>query len=109
VLLDDREAAARLGDDEQTPEERPALDGVRDPDVQRLLEDDVARHVDEQSVLPQGRVVRGELLVPAHERVQQGVIVRQPLEADAGGRVLDLETSFSRVCHTGGIDVEHRR
>jgi hypothetical protein len=65
---------AGLSDDEQAPEERAAVRRVRDPHVQRLVEHDVARDDDEQAVLPQRRVVRGELLVPADELVQARVI-----------------------------------
>ena len=53
---------------EQPPEERSARDRVRDPNVERLLEDDALRDVDEQAVLPHRGVVRGELLVRADER-----------------------------------------
>ena len=88
VLLDHRDAAARLGDDQQAPEERAALDRVDDPDEQRLLEHDVLRDVDEQAVLPLGGVVRRELLVGADELVETRMI-RQRLEADALGCAVD--------------------
>ena len=72
VLLDQREAGALLGDDEQPEEERAALDRVRDADVERLLELDARAGRDEQAVLPRASVVRGELLVPADERAERG-------------------------------------
>ena len=80
VLLDQREARPSLGDDEQAPEERAALDRVRDPHVERLLEHDALRDVDEQAVLPRGRVVGGELLVGADQLAQARVVVER-LEA----------------------------
>src|SRR5262249_53387085 len=70
VLLDQRELRALPGDDEQAPEERAARNGIRDANVERLLEYDVLRHVDEEAVPPERRVVCGELLVPADERVE---------------------------------------
>ena len=91
VLLDQREPRALLGDDEQPPEERAAVDRARDPHVERLLEHDALRHVDEQAVLPDGGVVRGELLVPADERVEPRVVLGERLEADALGRADDLD------------------
>ena len=107
VLLDQREARAGLGDDEQAPEERAAVGCVRDPHVERLVEDDVARDDDEQSVLPQRGVVRGELLVPADELVEPRVIGER-LERDALRRALDLERRLGDVREPGHRDVQHR-
>ena len=45
---------------------------------------------DEQAVLPQRRVVSGELLVPADELVQARM-VDERLERDAFRRALDLD------------------
>ena len=71
-----------LGDDEQPPEERAVLgDRVRDPDVERPLELDPARDVDEQAVRPERGVVGGELLVPADELVEPRVVLGERLEA----------------------------
>ena len=53
----------------------PPVDRARDPYVERLLELDALRDVDEQAVLPDRRVVRGELLVPADERVEPRVVL----------------------------------
>jgi hypothetical protein len=109
VLLDQREAALGLGDHEQAPEERPALDRVRDADVQRLLEHDAAGDVHEQAVLPQRGVVGCELLVPADERIEELVVLGQRLEADAFGRALDLDASLADVRDSGDVHVDQGR
>src|SRR5262249_33431072 len=83
VLLDQREARALFRDDEQAPEQRPAVRRVRDAHVQRLVEYDAARNDDEQAALPERRVVRGELLVPADELVQARVVVGEKVERHA--------------------------
>ena len=107
VLLDEREARAGLRDDEQAPEERAAVGRVRDPHVQRLVEHRVARHDDEQPVLPERGVVRGELLVPADELVQPRM-VSERLERDALRRALDLDRRLGDVRQPRHRDVEHR-
>src|SRR5215204_5086707 len=56
---------------------------VEDADVQRALERDAARDDDEEAVLPEGGVVRGELLLRRDERVQPLVVVAEGLEGDA--------------------------
>jgi hypothetical protein len=109
VLLDQREAALGLCDDEETPEERAAFHGVRDAHVQRLLEHDPARHVHEQPLAPHGGVVRGELLVPADERVEELVVLGKRLEADALGSALDLDSALPDVGDTGDVELEQRR
>ena len=106
VLLDQAEARALLGDDEQAPEERAVVDGVRDPHVERLLEHDALRDVDEQAVLPERGVVRRELLVPADERVQPRMVSAQRLEGDALGRSGDLDPAFGDEREPGGVDVD---
>jgi hypothetical protein len=63
--------------------------------------------VDEQAVLPRGRVVRGELLVGADERAQQFVTFVEWLEANALGRALDLDPAFRDRGNGGHVDVEH--
>ena len=78
VLLDEREAAALLGHDEQPPERRAAL-VARDADVERVVELDALRNADEQAALPGRGVVRGELVVGADERAQALVVFRQRL------------------------------
>ena len=108
VLLDHGDAAARLGDDQQPPEERAALDRVRDPHEQRLLEHDALRHLDEQAVLPLGRVVRGELLVRADE-LAQARMLGERLEADPVGGAVDLEPRLGDPNDPGGLELEHRR
>ena len=50
---------------------------IRDPDVERPLELDALRDVDEQAVRPERGVVGGELLVPADERVEPRVDPRR--------------------------------
>ena len=108
VLLDHRELALCLGDDQQPPEQRAALDRVRDPDVERLLDDDALRDVDEHAVLPHRRVVGRELLAVPDERAEQRVVVRQQLEADALRGVLDRDAGLADDGDAGGLDLEHR-
>ncbi len=99
--------ALRLGDDQQAPEERTALDRVRDPYVQRLLEHDAFRNVHQQAVLPEGRIVRRELLVPADQRMQQRVVLRECLEAHTVRRALDLDAGLTDAREPGDLQVEH--
>src|SRR5204862_6139713 len=103
VLLDQRELRALLGDDEQAPEERATGDGVRDAYVERLLENDVLRHVHEQAVPPERRVVRRELLVPADERVEPLLRLVERLEADAclGRNGVDAHTGLAHLGPAG--------
>ena len=108
VLLDHGEPALRLGDDQQPPEQRATLDRVGDPDVERLVDDDALGHVDEQAVLPHRRVVGRELLAVADERPEQRMVVREQLEADALGRVLDRDPVLADEGDAGGVDLEHR-
>ena len=87
-----------LGDDEQAPEERAALDRVDDADVERLLEHDALRDVDEQAVLPLGGVVRGELLVRADELVEPADGRRAPRSGSpSGARSISIPPSETRT------------
>src|SRR5690349_23117623 len=52
VLLDQAEARALLGHDEQSPEERAVCDRARDAHVERFLELDPLRNLHQQAVLP---------------------------------------------------------
>ena len=70
------------------------------------FEHDVARDDDEQTLLPQRRVVRGELLVPADELVQARV-VGERLERHALGRALDLEHRLGDLASPDTRQVEH--
>src|SRR6266487_1909878 len=106
VLLDDAEAALRLGDDEEAPEERAAFARVRDSDVERFFEDESLRNLDEQAVLPERRVVGSELLVGADERAEQ-LVVAQRLEGDSVGRPLDLDPVLVDRGESGHVEVEH--
>src|SRR6266550_1311191 len=108
VLLDNAKAALRLSDDEETPEQRAAVPSVRNSNVERLFEDESLRNLDEQAVLPERRVVGGELLVGADERAEQ-LVVAQRLEGDALRRALDLDSVFADRGHGGHVEVEHRR
>ena len=92
-LLDQAEAATGLGDHEQAPEERATVGRVRDPHVERLLEDHALRDVDEQAVLPDRRVLRGELLVGPDELPELRMRLVERLEPDPLGRALDLDAS----------------
>ncbi len=47
--------------------------------------------MDEQAVLPRGRVVRGELLVEADQLLEARVILGERLEPDSLRRALDLD------------------
>ena len=96
-VLDQAEAAARLRDDEQAPEERLAVGRVRDSHVERLLEDDALRDVDEQAVLPLSCVLRRELLVRADELTELRVRLVEELEANPVRRTLDLDPPPSTV------------
>ena len=60
--------------------------------------------MDEQAVLPERGVVGRELLVPADERVEELVVVRQRLEADALGRALDLDPALADVGDAGDVE-----
>ena len=71
VLLDQAEARALLRDNEEAPEKRGARSLPRQPDVERLLELDPLRDVNQQAVLPRRRVVGRA------ERVETRVLVRQ--------------------------------
>jgi hypothetical protein len=93
VLLDHAETALRLGDDQQAPEKRAAVGGADDPHVQRLLEHDAPRDVHEQTVLPLGRVVGGELLGIVHQ-LAQAWMLRQRLERDPFRGALDLDSGL---------------
>ena len=53
--------------------QRAVVDRVRDLHVQRLLQHHAPRHDDQQAILPQRRVVRCELLLPADQLVQPRV------------------------------------
>jgi hypothetical protein len=90
-LLDEGEARAGICDHEQAPEERRLVRGAGDAHVERLLELHALRDVDEQAVLPDGGVVRRELLVPADERVEPLVPFVEPLERDPVRRTLDRD------------------
>src|SRR6185436_4547485 len=93
-LLDEREAGSLFRNDEQAPEERAGLGRVRHAHVERLLELDALRDDDEQAVLPDRRVMRGELLVPADERVEALVLLGQRRKNDSLGRPLDLDAGL---------------
>ena len=67
-----------------------------------------ARDMDEQAVLPLGRVVRSELLVRADELAEQ-LVVAERLEADAVRRPLDLDPALADKRRTGRVQLEHRR
>jgi hypothetical protein len=107
-LLDEREARSGIGDHEQPPEERRLVGGARDAHVQRLVELHVLGDVDEQAVLPHRRVVRGELLVPADERVEALVPFVEPLERDPVGRALDRDAALGDRREPRDVEVEHR-
>ena len=107
-LLDEREAGSLFGDDEQAPEERAAFGRVRHAHVERLLELDALRDDDEQAVLPDRRVVRGELLVPADERVEALVLLGQRRKGDSLGRPLDLDAGLGDRGETRHVELEHR-
>ena len=99
---------AFLRDDEQAPEERAAFDRVRHPHVERLLEHDALRHDDEEPVLPDRGVVRGELLLPADERVETLVLLGQRRERDPLGCAVDRDAGFGDRRQPGHVELEHR-
>jgi hypothetical protein len=94
-----------VGHDDEAPER---LAGGGDADVKRLLELDALRDDDEQAVLPERRVVRRELLVPADERVEALVLLGQRREGDALGRLLDLDPVGGDRREAGDVEVEQR-
>ena len=97
VLLDQREARALLGDDEQAPEERAALDRVRDPDVERLLELD-ARAGRRRA----GRASTCAALCAANFSSRADELCRGVVRSSSGsktmpvGRALDLDPGLAR-------------
>ena len=106
-LLDQAEPAAGLGDHEQAPEERAAVGRVRDPHVERPLEDHALRNVDEQAVLPARRVLGGELLVGPDELPELRMRLVEHLEADSLRRALDLDAIGVGGGQPGHVDVQH--
>src|SRR5215211_329616 len=82
VLLDQREAALGLRDLEQPEEERALVPRVDDSDGKRLFELHALRHDDEEAVVPDRCVVRGELLARA-DQPAEALVVRKRLKGDA--------------------------
>src|SRR5581483_11497687 len=107
VLLDQREPRAGLGHDEQPPEERAPLGRVPHANVERLLELDALRDDDEQAVLPERGVVRGELLVGADELAEPRVVAER-LEDDSLGGAVDRDPALAHPRDAGRLDLEHR-
>ena len=66
------------------------VDHVRDPHVERLLEHHAFRDVHEKAVLPDGGVVRRELLVPTDELVEARIALVEQAEGDALGRTPEI-------------------
>ena len=54
----------------------PPVGDARDSEVERLLQLDAGRHVDEEPVLPDRCVVRAELVVGLDEAAEQRMVVR---------------------------------
>ena len=81
----------------------------RDPDIERPLELDPARDVDEQAVRPERRVVGGELLVPADERVEPRVILGERLDGDSVRDAGDLDPVLPDLDEPGPLDIDQLR
>src|SRR5215213_11264467 len=81
---------------------------VEDADVQRALERDAARDDDQEAVLPERGVVRGELLLRRDERVQPLVVVAEGLEGDAVRCSLDLDPALADGGQSGDVELDHR-
>ena len=106
-LLHQREARAGFGDDEDAPEERTVLDRIRRAYVERFVEHDVLRDDDEQAVLPECCVVRGELLFPPNEGVQPLVCFVERRERDFLRHTFDLDAGLGDRCQPRHLEVEH--
>src|SRR4029453_2793178 len=70
---------------------------------------DTAWDVHEEPARPHRRVVGGELLVPADERVEKLVVLGELLEPNAVGSGNDLESGLAHVRDTRSVELEHRR
>jgi hypothetical protein len=59
-------------------------------------------------VIPDRRVVRGELLVPTDEREEALVLLGQRHKGDSLGRPLDLDAGLGDRGETRHVELEHR-
>jgi hypothetical protein len=59
-------------------------------------------------VLPGGRIVSGELLVPADQLVEARMVLGEGLEADPLGSALDLNPGLGGKSSSGRVQLDHR-